>query len=153
LPDFIEASILANARRVGEPFATSVALRSLFDRALSWWVLYLGAGLLILRWAARLFWREAAPADRRSGPVEIVLLIWLAGDLAGICAAKTFYPHYFLQALPVLCIVTTVGLARLFRSSGQPAGGARMLILLSFIMISPLSGVATVMEDTLMPAV
>jgi hypothetical protein len=41
--------------------------------------------------------------------------VWLLGGCAGVVAAKSFYDHYFLQLLPILCIACGLLISRLPR--------------------------------------
>ena len=37
---------------------------------------------------------------------DILLMLWVAGGILGLSAAKSFYSHYFIQVLPALCVAT-----------------------------------------------
>jgi hypothetical protein len=43
-----------------------------------------------------------------------VIWLWLLGGVIGIISGKYFYPHYFTQILPALCITFALGLDRMF---------------------------------------
>ena len=94
------ASVASNFRRVGgavPPGALAYAARLELLRLGP----LLGLGLLVLAAAARLAWRRPwRPADG----VTLFLALWLLGGCVGVAAAKSFYDHYFLQLLPVLCV-------------------------------------------------
>ena len=44
-----------------------------------------------------------------------VVWLWLLGGILGIISGKYFYPHYFIQILPALCVAFTLSLDRLFK--------------------------------------
>ncbi len=94
-------SVASNFRRAGTPFTQQAFDYEMPVQALRWGTLYL-AGLALLVLAAAL---------RR--PAELFLAFWLLGGAVGVVAAKSFYDHYFLQILPVLCVILGVLLARL----------------------------------------
>ncbi len=77
---------------------------------LRWGTMYL-AGLALLVLAA---------ARRRA--TDLFLAAWLLGGAVGVVAAKSFYDHYFLQVLPVLCVILGVLFARLGRAAWLRAG-------------------------------
>ena len=98
------ASIASNFRRVGgavPPGALAYAVRLELLRLGP----LLGLGLVVLasamglarQWARRRPWRAA-------DGVTLFLALWFAGGCVGVAAAKSFYDHYFLQLLPVLCV-------------------------------------------------
>ncbi len=94
------ASVASNFRRVGgavPPGALAYAARLELLRLGP----LLGLGLLVLAAAARLAWRRPW---RAADGVTLFLALWLLGGCVGVAAAKSFYDHYFLQLLPVLCV-------------------------------------------------
>jgi 4-amino-4-deoxy-L-arabinose transferase-like glycosyltransferase len=96
-------SIASNFRRVDVPF-TAEALDYTFRTQLLRWGPMLLAGLAVF----------PAALIRRRGS-EIFLAAWLLGGALGVVVAKSFYDHYFLQILPVLCVIFgwwSVGLPR-----------------------------------------
>jgi len=76
----------------------------------------LGAGVAIL---------VKALVHRRGR--EIFLAAWLLGGLVGVASAKSFYDHYFLQILPVLCVILGLWFAALPR--------ARVVFLLAMLAL------------------
>jgi 4-amino-4-deoxy-L-arabinose transferase-like glycosyltransferase len=94
-------SVASNFRRAGTPFTAQAFDYEMPVQALRWGTLYL-AGLALLVLAA---------ARRR--PAELFLAFWLLGGAVGVVAAKSFYDHYFLQILSVLCVILGVLFARL----------------------------------------
>ena len=99
------SSITANFRRVDAPVTAQVLIYALHTELLRWGTMYLaGLALLIL-----------AAARRRA--TDLFLAAWLLGGAVGVVAAKSFYDHYFLQVLPVLCVILGV----LFTQAGRNA--------------------------------
>jgi 4-amino-4-deoxy-L-arabinose transferase-like glycosyltransferase len=96
-------SIASNFRRVDVPF-TAQAMHYAFHTELWRWGPMLLSGLAIF----------PATLLRRRGP-EIFLSAWLLGGAVGVVAAKSFYDHYFLQILPVLCVILGLWFSRLPR--------------------------------------
>lgn len=152
LPEFIEASILANVRRAGETIPITAALRILVDQVLLWAPLYLAATLLVVRTAANAWRSKASQARDLDIRAPALLLFWIVGDFVGIFSARLFFVHYFLQALPAFCIATAWVLARLLPWAAAPSMGSRILVLL-FIVAGPAAGAAGVVKDTLKPVV
>ena len=103
---WLDCSVLSNFRRVAAP-VTDAALRyALHIELWRWGTLYVGG----LGMAGVAVWRRGFP--------EVFLAAWLLGGLAGVAASKSFYDHYFLQVLPVLCVSLGIWFARL--PSGWP---------------------------------
>jgi hypothetical protein len=76
-------------------------LKSLVTDELPVWI----AGFIGLAW---LFF-----SGRWKGGVFLVL--WLAASAAGVSASGYFFPHYFQQLLPVLCLAAALGVEALDR--------------------------------------
>jgi 4-amino-4-deoxy-L-arabinose transferase-like glycosyltransferase len=91
LPLWWECNVLANLRRAGVPLPASTVLWGLQTQAARWGGLYAAALLLALLGRGRSLAALFPP-------------LWLLCALAGAASAKSFYDHYFLQALPPLCI-------------------------------------------------
>jgi hypothetical protein len=104
-------SVTANLRRAGAPLTHAALLWALHTQAWRWGPLYLAALALAFTSLKRPF-------------AEKFLPLWLLGGLAGAASAKSFYDHYFLQVLPVLCVCLGVLLARLPRLPFLRAGVA-----------------------------
>lgn len=98
-----DCSILSNFRRVDVPFPTAAFTYAIRTQAWRWGPLLL-LGLAMLAFAL----------IRRRGS-DIFLAAWLLGGIVGVVSAKSFYDHYFLQILPVLCVILGVWFARLPR--------------------------------------
>ncbi len=100
---WLECSIFSNFRRAGAPFTAAAFSYALHTQLWRWGPLY-AAGIGMIGWA--LFKRRAT---------EIFLAVWLLGAMLGTISAKSFYDHYFLQVLPVLCVISGVWFAKLPR--------------------------------------
>jgi 4-amino-4-deoxy-L-arabinose transferase-like glycosyltransferase len=111
-----EDSVLSNLRRAASPAAPGALHYALQTQALRWGPLYAGALALI------------ACAARR----QAFMAAWGLAGLAGACAARSFYDHYFLQMLPVLCVIAGYWLARL---AGRPVLQAVLLL----VVLAPLA--------------
>jgi 4-amino-4-deoxy-L-arabinose transferase-like glycosyltransferase len=98
-PLWLECSVFSNFRRAGVVFQPGVAAGALALQAWRWGGLFL-AGFAIAGLAA---WRR--------GWREVFLAGWLLGGLVGAASASAFYDHYFLQVLPVLCVISGVWFA------------------------------------------
>ncbi|GLR66778.1 hypothetical protein GCM10010909_14580 [Acidocella aquatica] len=85
-----DCSIASNFRRVDVPLSAGALDYALRTELWRWGPLYL-AGFAMLPLA---IWRREAR----------FLAAWLLAGLAGVAVAKSFYDHYFLQVLPVLCV-------------------------------------------------
>jgi hypothetical protein len=99
LQDWWDESILSNLRRVAVPVPPG-ALGYAIRLQLSRWLPLYAAGVVLAVMTA-LQWRRFRQLELRW---QGFLLLWLAGGSAGVVSAKSFYDHYFLQILPVLCI-------------------------------------------------
>jgi hypothetical protein len=102
-PVWLDCSVLSNSRRVAAPVTQTALHYALHIELWRWGTLYL-AGFAMAGWAVK-----------RRGFPEVFLVAWLLGGLAGVVVSKSFYDHYFLQLLPVLCVTLGVWFARLPR--------------------------------------
>ncbi len=100
LPLWWGCSVLSNFRRAGVPFHVSVMEAALATQFWRWGGLYLTALGMALAAKGRNF-------------AQNFPLLWLLGALLGAVSAKSFYDHYFLQALPPLCVLAGLAWARL----------------------------------------
>ena len=99
-----DCSVAANFRRVNVPLPAGALDYALRSEARRWGLLYL-AGFAMLA--------------RREG---VFLAAWLLAGLAGVVVAKSFYDHYFLQVLPVLCVSFGVWFSLLPKGKALRAG-------------------------------
>jgi 4-amino-4-deoxy-L-arabinose transferase-like glycosyltransferase len=102
-------SIASNFRRVSAPISPSTLHYALGVQLWRWGPMLLSAAAL-LPWA--LF---------RHRGLDIFLCAWLLGGVVGVISGKFFYDHYFLQLLPVLCILLGTWSARLPRHAALQA--------------------------------
>ncbi|MDR3504805.1 MAG: hypothetical protein P4L52_01030 [Acidocella sp.] len=100
LPLWWECNVLANLRRAGVPLSASTVLWGVQIQAVRWGGLYAAALLLAL-------------LGRGRNLASLFPPLWLLCALAGAASAKSFYDHYFLQALPPLCVCLGALYARL----------------------------------------
>jgi hypothetical protein len=107
LPTWWNCSIAANFLRVAGPFDAGALQFALNLQAVRWLPFYLCAAAML------------GLAVLRPGRLPVLLVLWLAGGCLGVAAAKSFFDHYFLQILPVLCVSTAWVLLRL----GGPVAG------------------------------
>jgi hypothetical protein len=119
LPLWWDASIISNFRRAGVKLPPGALSSAFSTQAWRWGPLYLTALGLAL-------------TARRRGFITNFPLLWLLGGLIGAISAKTFYDHYFLQALPALCVLAGYGWSRV------PPGGVVRDLFLAFLVALPL---------------
>jgi 4-amino-4-deoxy-L-arabinose transferase-like glycosyltransferase len=117
LPLWWACSVVSNFRRAGVKLHPGVLSGALSTQAWRWGPLYLTA--LVLTFTAR-----------RRGFVSNFPLLWLLGGLIGAASAKSFYDHYFLQALPALCVIAGFAWARL-----PPGGAVRDLFVVTMAVL------------------
>jgi hypothetical protein len=76
----------------------------------------------------------------------VFLACWLLGGLAGVAVSKSFYDHYFLQVLPVLCVSLGVWFARL-------PGGVLRAGFVAAALAPPALAAAAALQDATGPDV
>jgi 4-amino-4-deoxy-L-arabinose transferase-like glycosyltransferase len=104
------SSVVSNLRRVNAPFTAAALGYAVRTELWRWGPLFL-AGLALIAWAL---------IRRRRG--DIFLALWLLCGCVGVASAKSFYDHYFLQIMPVLCVILGVWFARLGPSPALRTG-------------------------------
>jgi 4-amino-4-deoxy-L-arabinose transferase-like glycosyltransferase len=119
LPLWWDCSVVSNLRRATVAWHAGVVGSALATQFWRWGPLYLTA--LVLGFGAR-----------KRGAVSNFPLFWLLAALLGAVSAKSFYDHYFLQALPPLCVLAGQAWSRL------PRGGAVRDVFLTIVLIFPL---------------
>lgn len=73
-----------------------------------------------------------------SGPL-LLILAWLAGEAVAVSAPLQFYRHYFLMALPPLCLLAALALRRAVRWAARPERlGAALAVSALAVMAVPL---------------
>ncbi|MDE8347424.1 MAG: hypothetical protein POH28_14820, partial [Acidocella sp.] len=126
-------SVLSNFRRADISITHAAMIYALTTQFWRWGALYL-CGLAMA---------VAAVWHRRG--IDIMLAAWLGAALLGALAAKTFYDHFFLEALPVLCVIFGVTFARI-----RPTGWARPVFTL-LILVQPIWAARTVLGNSITP--
>jgi len=141
---------------VALPFAAMGALDDLIYANIAYNWLYAGAalsfaGLLKHLKAILFFLAVAAPLvggafgglfliwrrSRAWGPTAYLLSGWALGSVAGVATGLRFFPHYFLQLLPVVAILTAVVVYHGFRNWHMDLVGKTMIALgVVFVAIS-----------------
>jgi 4-amino-4-deoxy-L-arabinose transferase-like glycosyltransferase len=130
-----DCSVASNFRRVDVPITNAALDYAFRTELLRWGPLYLaGLGIICLAFI------------RRRG-MEIFLAGWLAGGMVGVVSSKSFYDHYFLQLLPVLCVVLGFWFNRLGPNHFLRAG-----FVLVFLAL-PAWAAKTALRDTTGPDV
>lgn len=100
-----DCSIASNFLRVATPISAD-ALSYVLNLQVTRWLPLFGAALVLLALAPLLVRRILLNGVAgRAARFHMFLLLWLAGGSLGVAAAKLFYDHYFLQVLPVLCVI------------------------------------------------
>jgi 4-amino-4-deoxy-L-arabinose transferase-like glycosyltransferase len=97
LPLWWACSVASNFRRVATQVQSGALIYAIQTQLWRWGPLYLLAGITL----ANALWRR----NRAGWPNHLFLVLWFLGGCLGVAAAKSFYDHYFLQLLPVLCII------------------------------------------------
>lgn len=104
LHSWLEDSILSNFRRVAVPVSMPALDYAIDIELVRWSPLFL-LSLIMLAMAAiqlpRIIARKTLSPGAR---FNLFLAIWLAGGCIGVASAKSFFDHYFLQILPVMCL-------------------------------------------------
>ncbi len=83
----------------------------------------------------------ALPALAWGGDRKRFLGFWLLGGCVGVVAAKSFYDHYFLQLLPILCIACGLLISRLPR--------LRVLATLAILVLPAAAAIGALREAAL----
>jgi len=146
---WLEDSILSNFRRIDVPVSMP-ALSYAIDIELARWSPLFLISLIMLGMAAiripRLITQGTlSPAAR----FNLFLALWLAGGCVGVVSAKSFFDHYFLQILPVMCVTLAwlplnLGLTSSLRK--VPA-----LLLCAAVLALPLAAAATAVSQAATP--
>ncbi len=143
---FVSASLVANVRRLDMPFSLSLAHRAFRDHATAFLLPYCAFALLLVPLLGSFMKASDSEERRRNGVLAAVLLLWVAGALVGTASAKSFYPHYFLQPLPALCL-TAVWVA----GRALPFHGITGFAMTLALLAQPLSGARDAIAETWSP--
>lgn len=104
-------------------------------------VRYVGAALLALPATALLAvlaWRGGA-RGRRQQALRRIASAWLLAAACAIAAPGQYYPHYFLFALPPLCLLAVLGARALARRLGARRIGAAVATLVALAAVDAIS--------------
>jgi 4-amino-4-deoxy-L-arabinose transferase-like glycosyltransferase len=149
LHSWLEDSILSNFRRVDVPVSMPALTYALDIELLRWSPLFLIsfimlalAALQIPRGLAR---KTFSPAAR----FNIFLALWLIGGCIGVASAKSFFDHYFLQILPVMCI--TLAWLPLNLTFTRRLRKLPVLLLCAAVLALPLAAAATAISQAATP--
>jgi 4-amino-4-deoxy-L-arabinose transferase-like glycosyltransferase len=121
LPVLIEASLLSNLRRVAVPLSGNSFLHAYALQAMLFPALFLSLLWLVLRLVR-------APRENS------ILLAWVVTSGIGVASGGLYFSHYFLQLLPVLCVLTALMLAGLWQVLPRFGGiGLAVLFVASLV--------------------
>ena len=143
---FVAASLAANVRRLDMPFSFELARRALHDHAAAFVLPYCAFVLLPVSLARAFAQTSDVAARHRDAVIAAILLLWVAGALVGTASAKLFYPHYFLQPLPALCLTAVWVSGRVL-----PFAGLTGFALALALLLQPLAGARDAIAETWSP--
>jgi len=144
LPLWWDASIVSNFRRAQKTITQSALAAAAQLEMLRWGSLFAG-GLVVLGAAVPILKRLARLG--RDEQNHLFLALWLLGGCCGVVAAKSFFDHYFLQLLPVLCVAAAWVMHRLPRPRPVWLGALFALAVLAL----PALAAGTAWRDALGP--
>ena len=149
---WLEDSILANFRRIAVPVSLPAARYILLAELRRWAPLFL-LTLVMLAMAA---WSVRRILARRGSTLaerfNLFLALWFLGGCIGVASAKSFFDHYFLQILPVMCVslawmlLTAAPLVRHLSRAGKA-------LLLALILALPLVAGAGAIAAAALPVI
>jgi 4-amino-4-deoxy-L-arabinose transferase-like glycosyltransferase len=149
LDSWLEDSVLSNFRRVDVPVSLPALTYAINLELIRWAPLFL-ISLLMLAMAAievpRILTRGHLPATTR---FNFFLALWLAGGCVGVASAKSYFDHYFLQILPVMCL--TLAWAPLNLALTRRLPRTAVLALCVAVMALPLVAAATAVSQAATP--
>ena len=149
---WLEDSVLANFRRVALPISLPGA-RYIFLAELRRWSPLFLLTLAMLAMAAlsvrRVLARRVATLAER---FNLFLALWFLGGCLGVASAKSFFDHYFLQILPVMCVsLAWMLLAAAPLLERLPRAGRALL--LAFILALPVAAGAGAITAAASPVI
>lgn len=130
---YVDSALLANlVYAAGGGASPAKALTALARQLLAHpllWLSALFAGLMLTRQRKAL----------REHPNELWIFAWLVIDLLSILATRRFWGHYFLQALPPMCLLAASAARHLQKSARGRLSKALVLavVLLATSMLGP----------------
>ncbi len=147
---WLEDSILSNFRRVAEPIPMQAVSYVFNVELLRWSPLYLISLAMLamaISWLPRIVGSRSIPAAAR---FNIFLALWLAGGCLGVASAKSFFDHYFLQILPVMCVTMAWMLLTASRHYRR-LSGLKTALLFTSVLALPLIAAATAVGEAASP--
>jgi hypothetical protein len=99
-----EDSILSNFRRVAVPVSMPALTYAFNLEAARWSPLFVISFAMLAMAVFRLPRLRQPETSTGAARCHIFLALWLAGGCIGVVSAKSFFDHYFLQILPVMCV-------------------------------------------------
>lgn len=107
----------------------TVSIQRLATMADSLWPLLVLAQLAIGSLVAS--WRRG---ERRQSLLPVAT-VWLLGEAAAASAAGHFFPHYFLEAIPPLALLSAFGIGTIVRGIGAADSNRKAIALLCTIVV------------------
>lgn len=101
---WLDDSVLSNFRRVAEPVSMQAVTYIFNTELIRWSPLFLISLAMLGRALSRLPRIVATRQIPQEARFNLFLALWLTGGCIGVASAKSFFDHYFLQILPVMCI-------------------------------------------------
>jgi 4-amino-4-deoxy-L-arabinose transferase-like glycosyltransferase len=147
---WLEDSILSNFRRIAVPVSMQ-AISYIFNvELLRWSPLFLSSLAMLAMAAIRLARTAAARTFPLTSRYNLFLALWLVGGCIGVASAKSFFDHYFLQILPVMCI-TIAWLLLTAAPFTRPLSRLQKASLFTAILALPLLAAATAIAAAAAP--
>jgi hypothetical protein len=147
---WLEDSILSNFRRVDVPVSMQAVHYILYIELLRWLPLFLISAVMLVMaasWLPRIMTTRNLPAASR---FNLFLALWLVGGCVGVASAKSFFDHYFLQILPVMCVTLAwmlLSAAPFIRHHSR----LKKAVLFTAILALPLIAGATAIAEAAIP--
>ncbi len=145
-----EDSILSNVRRVAVPVSMQGLTYVLNMQLVRWSPLFIVSFVMLATagFQFRRSWRSKNFVG--TGAFHVFLALWLAGGCIGVASAKSFFDHYFLQILPVMCVTLAwalIAVAPVIRAWPRYATG----ILFAAVLVIPIAAAATALGQAASP--
>ncbi len=101
---WLQDSILSNLRRVDVPISMQAVSYIFNVELIRWSPLFLISLVMLAMATARLPHLYTTRHFSGAARFNLFLALWLIGGCIGVFSAKSFFDHYFLQILPVMCV-------------------------------------------------
>jgi 4-amino-4-deoxy-L-arabinose transferase-like glycosyltransferase len=147
-----ESSVASNFLRVATPFDAG-ALNYTFNLQVTRWLPLFVSGIIMLAIFPWCVIKKTTKIQR--GPASrfhLLLALWLIGGCLGVASAKSFYDHYFLQLLPVLCVCLSwvvVQATPFIRGLRVP----KLILVFAVILLVPCNGACLALEAAAGPVI